>query len=265
VLVEDLSEVRQEWPAGLTIVVLDEHEPFAASLCSALWAQGFDAHRGAASSVRSILAAPAAGRGVGRGAGRGLMVVDPHLGRDTDGRWAVGLDLVRPLRARGWSVLVVTDGCDGHDEPLLAAAIAFGALGWLPRSGSVPALMSTVRTAVAGAPLLTAAQRQHWVIRHQRHRAHAEARLARLSPRERDTLTLLAAGHPAPVIAQRCVVSVTTVRTRIRAILNTLEVNSAPEAIALLGGQHRHLRGWPGRAVDLDADTGLGDIGKPRP
>jgi DNA-binding NarL/FixJ family response regulator len=58
----------------------------------------------------------------------------------------------------------------------------------------------------------------------------------RLSPRQHQVLRLLADGHRAAAIAERFVVSLSTVRTQIRAILTKPEVScqlSAPTGTSL--------------------------------
>lgn len=54
----------------------------------------------------------------------------------------------------------------------------------------------------------------------------------RLAPRERDVLAALPEGQPAERIAVDAVVSVTTVRTRIRSVLTKLGANSQLAAVA---------------------------------
>jgi DNA-binding NarL/FixJ family response regulator len=71
-----------------------------------------------------------------------------------------------------------------------------------------------------------------------RDRAEHEPYL-RLSPRERDVLRALAQGGSVADIAQRAFVSVATVRTQVRAILQKLGVSSQLEAVALA-----HRLGW---------------------
>ena len=61
-----------------------------------------------------------------------------------------------------------------------------------------------------------------------------------LTPRERDVLALIVDGRPAAEIARRSYVSLPTIRTQIRSILQKLEVNSQKEAAAMA----REL-GWP--------------------
>ena len=54
----------------------------------------------------------------------------------------------------------------------------------------------------------------------------------RLSPRERETLTLLAAGHSTSEIAQRMAISKETVRNHVKRVLRGLDASSRVEAVA---------------------------------
>jgi DNA-binding CsgD family transcriptional regulator len=54
----------------------------------------------------------------------------------------------------------------------------------------------------------------------------------RLSPRERETLTLLAAGHSTAEIAERMAISKETVRNHVKRVLRNLDANSRVEAVA---------------------------------
>jgi DNA-binding CsgD family transcriptional regulator len=60
----------------------------------------------------------------------------------------------------------------------------------------------------------------------------ASERPPRLSPRERETLTLLAAGHSTAEIAERMAISKETVRNHIKRVLSGLDANSRVEAVA---------------------------------
>jgi DNA-binding NarL/FixJ family response regulator len=62
--------------------------------------------------------------------------------------------------------------------------------------------------------------------------AHARRGAARLSPREREILTLLAAGRTQKQIASALVVSPKTVATHIQHVLTKLGVNSRAQAVA---------------------------------
>jgi DNA-binding NarL/FixJ family response regulator len=226
------SEGESGSPVGYPVLVIDDHELFSTSLTMALRARGFDAHQVPVHRLDAFLGHPGGGPG-------GLVMLDLDLGRDAEGSWVNGADLVRTLRAHGWKVLVVSGSVD---RPGVAAAIAGGAVGSVPKSSSVDKLMHTAVAVAEGRPVMSEAERQRWLSRHRRYHAQEvelARRLSRLSNREREVLELLAEGHRAAAIADRFVVSMTTVRTQIRAILAKLEVNSQLEAVALLRQQHR--------------------------
>lgn len=214
-------------PVGYPILIIDDHELFSTSLRMALHSQGFDARQ---VPVARVAGAPS----IRCPAGSGLVVLDLDLGRDAEGRWVHGADLVHGLREAGWQVLIVSGSAD---DPGTAAAIAGGAIGAVSKSSSFEALLETVATAAAGEPVMSEAGRREWQLRHagyQERERELSKRLSRLSARERDVLELLAEGHRAAAIADRFVVSLTTVRTQIRAILTKLDVNSQLEAVAML-------------------------------
>ena len=100
--------------------------------------------------------------------------------------------------------------------------------------------------ALAGAPAARAELSREVA----RRRAQAQARLApfeALTPREREVLAALAVGRSADEIAEEQVVSVATVRSHIRGVLDKLGVNSQVAAVALAWQ-----RGWAADAVPSD-------------
>ncbi|MDT7561412.1 MAG: hypothetical protein QOG76_36 [Pseudonocardiales bacterium] len=230
----DGSPSSRRWPAGYPVLVIDDHELFSTSLTMALRGLDFDAHQIPVARIPAFLSGMAGGS-------TGLVVLDLDLGRDADGNWVHGSDLVKDLRGLGWKVLIVSGSVD---QPGVAAAIAAGAIGSVPKSSTFDRLTSSVMIAAENKPLMTEAEYQHWLALHRRYHAQEvelSRRLNRLSNREREVLELLAEGHRAGSIAERFVVSMTTVRTQIRAILTKLEVNSQLEAVALIrqGSQQR--------------------------
>ena len=60
----------------------------------------------------------------------------------------------------------------------------------------------------------------------------ASERAPRLSPRERETLALLAAGHSTVEIAERMAISKETVRNHVKRVLRALDASSRVEAVA---------------------------------
>ena len=208
------------------VVVIDDHELFSTALTMALRGQGLDADTVPVEDLGGLLDGPSTEAG--------LVVLDLDLGRDDQGAYRHGADMVGRLRERNWSVLVVSGSVD---QPGVAAAIAGGAIGSVPKSSSFEVLLGTIVTAARGEPVMSTVEHSEWVDRHRRYLARERElsrRLGRLSRREREVLELLAEGQRAAAVAERLVVSMPTVRTQIRSILTKLEVSSQLEAVALL-------------------------------
>jgi DNA-binding NarL/FixJ family response regulator len=199
------------------VLVIDDHAIVATSLVLALRAQGFPARRSQVTSEAVILAEVEHGE-------RGLALLDMDLGLDVD-----GADLVVPLRAAGWQVLVVT-GSSSRNR--IAAAIVAGAIGWVPKTAPFEQLLQAAVTAAAGRSTLSE-QERHELVELARGDQDRIRRLDRLTAREREVLDRLAAGQRAAKVAEEFVVSVATVRSQIRSILAKLEVGSQLEAVAL--------------------------------
>src|SRR5699024_8806291 len=103
-----------------TVLVIDDQELVGTSLTYALASEGLDAHRVPVTSLRTVRQA-AAEHVVG------VALLDLELGTDATGAGLDGVELVGPLRAQGWTVLVVT-GTAELDR--VAAAVAAGAASW---------------------------------------------------------------------------------------------------------------------------------------
>jgi two-component system nitrate/nitrite response regulator NarL len=210
-----------------SVLIIDHHNLFSSALRIALRAEGLDAHQIPMIEHDAIL-------GTAARFPAGVVLLDPALTVDIAGSAIHGADLITALSEHNQRTLVLNDG---SDEPGTAAAIAAGAIGWLARSASFDVLLRTLIAAAAGEPVMTEAERQRWLDRHRSHQDRQSwfaQRLQRLDPREHEMLGLLAEGHRTRAIAECFVVSPTTVRTQIRAILAKLEVNSQLEAVALL-------------------------------
>ena len=213
-------------PASISVLIIDDHELVGTSLTLGLRSADVDAHwSGSAAAGAGILAA----------AGRlrpGLALLDLDLGDDAKGRPVDGIDLVAPLVAAGWRVLILSAS---RDQVRVGGALARGAIGWLPKNAPFPSLLRAVRDAAEGRDVMAPERRQLLIALHDRANAdHRErqARIDRLTRREREVLARLVEGHRAQVVADEFVVSLATVRTQIRAILGKLEVSSQLEAVA---------------------------------
>jgi two-component system nitrate/nitrite response regulator NarL len=210
----------------VSLIVLDDHHIVAESLVIALRGKGFDAHRIPVTTAAAMLAAAAERR-------PGLALLDLDLGAAPDGTVLDGVELIGPLTALGWPVLVVT-GTTNPDR--ISAAIAHGALNWVTKSADFDHLVDTATRCAAGEGALPRERRAELVARHreaqaERHRAGARLRL--LSKRERAVLDRLAGGLTPAAIAQESHNSPATIRNQIHAILTKLEVRSQIEAVAI--------------------------------
>ena len=217
--VASLARARARYP----VVVVCDQELIGTALATALRSGGVDAY---SLGVDDVL-----GRSVTRPAGLMVLGIDP--GSDVGAPVTERARLVRSFRTRGWKVLVV----GGDDEDVgVAAAVAAGAVGVVPRCQPFSVLLKAVATAAAGAAVMTEGEHRRWLRRHQQYvtkERELTSRLGRLTPREREVLTLLADGLRAAVIAEQLGVSMPTVRTQIRAILAKMQVGSQLEAVAL--------------------------------
>lgn len=135
-----------------------------------------------------------------------------------------GLDLQKQLRARGCHtpILFMT----GHgDVPMAIRAMKGGAFDFLEKPFQGETLVARVREALA----LDARQR-----RRQARRAEARARLALLSPREREVLDRVAAGQYNKVIAAELGISLSTVEIHRKRVMEKLEAESLSDLIQTL-------------------------------
>lgn len=218
------------------IMIIDGHELFGTTLRMALASKDIEARQLATTGgVPAILDQVDMDRA--DASLSGLVLLDLHLGHTGDGRRIDGVELIAPLRARGFTVLVTTNS---DDVPRIAAAVAAGAIGVVSKSGSFEILLSTIAAAAAGKDVMPAPARHDLLAFHSDYQARQRRvtqGLERLSPREREVLDLLGRGYRTTGIAERFVVSRNTVRAQIRAILAKLDVNSQLEAAAVLRNQ----------------------------
>src|SRR5581483_11733725 len=105
------------------------------------------------------------------------------------------------------------------------------------KTESFDAVLDKVQRALNGSPVNPVADREELLGELRRHREADRERLApfaSLSPREREVMGMILDGKSAETIAEESFVSVTTVRSQIRAILQKLGVNSQLAAVALV-------------------------------
>lgn len=121
----------QEASASATILVIDEQLLVSSALAHALRGKGYDAH-----SLRVTDLAGMLRDAVEHPPGLALLGLD--LGPGPGGQPIDGVDLIGPLCARGWSVMVIT-GTVSLDR--IGDAIAQGATNWIVRGATFAELV----------------------------------------------------------------------------------------------------------------------------
>lgn len=122
------------------------------------------------------------------------------------------------------------------DRVRLARCVRAGAVGIVDKGAPFEELVAAVETVLAGGTLVDEHARQEYLALLRRHDSEESERLApfrELTPREAEVLRALCEGRAVEEIARDAVVSVSTVRSQVRAVLRKLGVNSQLAATAL--------------------------------
>lgn len=204
------------------VLIVEDHGLLAESLVLALRSEGLQANAVAPSTVEQIVEAAAA-------AAPTVVLLDLELG----GAIGDSLGLIKPLSDLGALVVMLTGVTD---RMRLAACLEAGATGLLDKSMSFDRLVDAVGEVAELGTLITRAQRDTMLAELRAQRGAARARLEpfqRLTARERQVLAELMRGRTAEAIAKEAYVSLSTVRSQIRAILLKLDVNTQLAAVAL--------------------------------
>lgn len=212
----------------MRVLIVEDHALLAQSLMIALRADGYDVTRPSGLDPRDVLAAA-------RAAEPEIVLLDLHIGPDGE----TSTPLIEPLAASGASVVVVT----GETDPvLLAECVEAGAAGIISKHEELDSLVAAVRNAAERRTVLSPSRRDELLDELRRRRAEQRTRLwpfELLTPKEREVLLALMEGRSAEQIAELGFVSMSTVRTQIRAILSKLGVNTQLAAVAMA-----HRAGW---------------------
>lgn len=209
------------------VLVVDDHRLLAEALQTTLGLHGLDVTLSGCASGPGIIEEARALR-------PGLVVLDLEL-------TGVGLgsDLVRPLVELGVRVVIVSGSANRVE---LARCLEAGALGVVSKAEPFNDVLEKIRRAAAGEAVTPVTLRAGFLDELRAHRAAEHARLAPftvLSAREQAVLGMILEGLTAAEMAAASFVSVATVRTQIRSILQKLDVNTQGAAAALA----RHA-GW---------------------
>ncbi len=211
-----------------SVLVVDDHALFSEAMVLALTAPDRQVHRLA---LEDLGGAPARVLSAALRLRPDIALLDLDLGRYGDGH-----ALIRPLTRVGAAVVVVTALLDDADW---GGCLRQGARVVVSKHRPLSELLTVVQRLEAGEPVLRPTEYQRltrlWQERLVEDEEHRR-RLALLSPREREVLGELMAGHTIREIAGRDVVSEATVRTQVRAVLHKLGVSTQ---IAAVGVAHR--------------------------
>ncbi|QQS54731.1 MAG: response regulator transcription factor [Candidatus Competibacteraceae bacterium] len=135
-----------------------------------------------------------------------------------------GLDLQKQLQDQGHRIPIIF--MTGHgDVPMATRAMKAGAFDFIEKPFQGQTLLARVREAL---------ERDARELRRQAQRSEAAARLARLSPREREVLERVAAGQYNKVIAAELGISLSTVEIHRKRVMEKLEANSLSDLIRTL-------------------------------
>ena len=133
-----------------------------------------------------------------------------------------GLDLQKQLQEQGHHIPIIF--MTGHgDIPMATRAMKAGAFDFIEKPFQGQVLLARIREAL---------ERDARELRRQAQRSEAARRLARLSPREREVLGLIARGRDNPAIASLLGVSDKTVRNVVSNIFAKLHVVDRAAAAA---------------------------------
>ena len=137
------------------------------------------------------------------------------------------------LASRGIPTIVITGG---DDRLRLARCVAEGAIGIIDKHSSFEKVASMIKETAGCETLLSRTEIYRLQDELRRHHASiAERRkpVERLTDRERSVLEALTKGHRAEQIATQGFVTISTVRSQIRAVLTKLGVSSQLAAVAM--------------------------------
>lgn len=135
-----------------------------------------------------------------------------------------GLDLQKRLRAQGYRIPIIF--ITGHgDVPMAIRAMKAGAFDFIEKPFQGQTLLARIEEALAADGQERCRQTQ---------RADATARLALLSPREREVLERVADGQYNKVIAAELNISLSTVEIHRKRVMEKLQAESLTDLIRLL-------------------------------
>lgn len=140
-----------------------------------------------------------------------------------------GLDIVRALRDEPSSTRVIILSAE-HDEDVIFDLVSAGAAGYLSKSVTRSEICSSI-TAVGRGEAVFGSRAQSGLANAIRNRSVPLAVV--LTPREKEMLEYIAAGHSAPSIGAQVHLSPATVKTHLGTLYQKLGVSDRAAAVAV--------------------------------
>jgi two-component system response regulator FixJ len=191
-----------------SIYIVDDDEAVRESLQLLLEASGY--------TVRTYASAPAFLEAAA-GLDFGCLIVDLQM-PEMD-----GLELQRRLAERGIALPVVVVTAHG-DVATAVRAMRAGAIDFVEKPFTTEAIKASIALGLATAPQPSNADRTRLAV---------QERLKILSPREREVLEGMVAGHPNKVIAYRLSLSPRTVEIHRARVMDKMQARSLSELVRL--------------------------------
>jgi two-component system nitrate/nitrite response regulator NarL len=203
----------------IKVLIVDDHTLFRSGICSLLSRQdGFEVVGEAGDGLEGVKRAQSLKPDV--------VLLDLHMPGTS------GLEAVRLIAdgAPGTHVVMLTVSEDAED---LMECLRAGAQGYLLKNIDTQYLLDSIRRAAEGEAVMSpqmTAKLMASVRKQPREAAVAVAEKDRLTPRERDTLALLAKGASNKEIARHLDLAESTVKIHVQNILKKLNLSSRVQA-----------------------------------
>jgi len=154
-----------------------------------------------------------------------IVLLDPKL--------PGGKDFLTAVRETTGANVIVCSSDTGQEA--VVSALQAGAVGYLRKDQLTPETLATaVKAAANGTGVVTPDLLEHLLANHQENAEAAAARpvAAKLTDREQQVLSLIAAGHPTREVAQELCYSERTVKNVLHDVVTKLNARSRSQAVA---------------------------------